>query len=282
MPCLNLIWYDDSFLLTLASTIGKPVKVDMHTLKVARGRFARICVEIDLNQPVVGRVGVEGRWHNVEYEGLHIICAQCGCYGHLLKDCPKKPPSGAADHGGAGEQKQNHSKENIVADVLDTITKYQGESANDEVEEIMHIDWLVVPRRKRITKTAGGEKLKGYTNKGVSNKFHALNMESLEEIDPVKQQAGPIKNIPYNSQKNWSNKKRQQREQVPAHGPNPARAQEAISGGVVKSSAHAVGNRGKKVVPRRHGKGNDGEHDLMKEKMESLLKTLQSSTQCVL
>jgi len=40
--------------------IGTPVKVDLHTLKVARGRFARMCVEIDLTKPVVGRVGING------------------------------------------------------------------------------------------------------------------------------------------------------------------------------------------------------------------------------
>lgn len=92
IPSLNLIWYDESFPWTLASAIGKPVKVNLHTLRVARGKFARVCVEVDLNQPVVGRVGVQGKWHNVEYEGLHLICAQCGCYGHLLKDCPVKKP----------------------------------------------------------------------------------------------------------------------------------------------------------------------------------------------
>lgn len=58
VPSMNFIWYDESFLLVLASTIGNPVKVDLHTLRVAHGRFARICVEVDLNQPVVGKVSV--------------------------------------------------------------------------------------------------------------------------------------------------------------------------------------------------------------------------------
>lgn len=47
IPCLNIVYYDESILLTLE--VGKPVKVDIHTLQVERGRFARICVEIDLN-----------------------------------------------------------------------------------------------------------------------------------------------------------------------------------------------------------------------------------------
>jgi len=90
IPSLNLVYYDESLLWALASMIGTPVKVDLHTLKVARGRFARMCVEIDLTKPVVGRVGINGDWYHVQYDGLHIICTQCGCYGHVLKDCGMK------------------------------------------------------------------------------------------------------------------------------------------------------------------------------------------------
>lgn len=91
-PGLNLVYYDESFLLALASAVGKPIKVDRNTLKVERGRFARICVEIDLNQPVVGKVWLNGYWYKVSYEGLHIICSNCGCYGHLGRNCKEPPP----------------------------------------------------------------------------------------------------------------------------------------------------------------------------------------------
>lgn len=41
-PGLNLVYYDESFLLAMASVAGKPVKVDSNNLKVERVRFARI------------------------------------------------------------------------------------------------------------------------------------------------------------------------------------------------------------------------------------------------
>lgn len=91
-PGLNLVYYDESFLLALASAVGTPVRVDTNTLKVERGRFARICVEIDLNKPVVGKVWLNGYWYKVAYEGLHIICSNCGCYGHLTRNCKEPPP----------------------------------------------------------------------------------------------------------------------------------------------------------------------------------------------
>lgn len=53
---LNLVYYDESFLLAMASALGRPIKVDTNTLKIERGKFARVCVEIDLTLPVVGKI----------------------------------------------------------------------------------------------------------------------------------------------------------------------------------------------------------------------------------
>ena len=40
----------------MASAIANPVRVDMNTRNVERGRFAKICVEVDLDKPVVGKI----------------------------------------------------------------------------------------------------------------------------------------------------------------------------------------------------------------------------------
>lgn len=48
-----------------------------------RGKFTRICVEINLTKPVVGKVWLDSHWYKGEYEGLHLICVSCGCYDHL-------------------------------------------------------------------------------------------------------------------------------------------------------------------------------------------------------
>ncbi|XP_057432079.1 uncharacterized protein LOC130724823 [Lotus japonicus] len=87
IPGLNVAFYDESFLMSVAQVIGKPVRVDMNTLRGDRGRFARICVELDLTKPVYGKIMIEDFWYNIEYEGLHIICTKCGCYGHRSREC---------------------------------------------------------------------------------------------------------------------------------------------------------------------------------------------------
>ncbi|CAJ2637226.1 unnamed protein product, partial [Trifolium pratense] len=154
-PGLNLLYYDESVLLGLASVVGTPVKVDTNTLSVERGRFARICVEIDLTLPVVGKVNVNGHWYNVQYEGLHIICGGCGCYGHHTRDCtkttmlPNKKIAVVATQGGApvGDARREKS-----------VSEPNKESGADNLEtnaakiNVVHGDWLVVQRRKKNNK----------------------------------------------------------------------------------------------------------------------------------
>ncbi|XP_057452555.1 uncharacterized protein LOC130744380 [Lotus japonicus] len=60
IPGLNVVFYDESYLLGVASAVGKPIRVDSNTLRAERGKYARICVELDLTLPVIGKVCIEG------------------------------------------------------------------------------------------------------------------------------------------------------------------------------------------------------------------------------
>jgi hypothetical protein len=159
-PGLNLLFYDESFLLALASTIGTPIKVDTNTLNVERGRFARICVEIDLTKPVVGKVWINGHWYKVQYEGLHIICATCGCYGHVTRNCTKPSATNEAaekttTHQEAivngspaatarvTQQQQNAPDATIIAEQI------SGIRINDKINDIeVHGEWMTVTKKK--------------------------------------------------------------------------------------------------------------------------------------
>ena len=70
-----MMFFDESMLIMMAFVVGKPVKVDTNTIRIERGKFARVCVEIDLTQPVMGKVGLRQHWYHVEYEGLHLLHA---------------------------------------------------------------------------------------------------------------------------------------------------------------------------------------------------------------
>ncbi|KAK7307418.1 hypothetical protein VNO77_40465 [Canavalia gladiata] len=90
LPGLPGDYYDRKFFYNLGNKIGKAIKVDEMTLRRARTMYARMCVEIDLNAPLVPAYEVDGNLLKIEYEGLHQICFACGKFGHEEIHCPKK------------------------------------------------------------------------------------------------------------------------------------------------------------------------------------------------
>ncbi|KAI9106770.1 hypothetical protein K1719_022298 [Acacia pycnantha] len=68
--------------------IGKMIKVDRSTSIYDKGGFARICVEIDLKQPLLPTYMLFGEERSIIYEGLHHVCFTCGKYGHQKNECP--------------------------------------------------------------------------------------------------------------------------------------------------------------------------------------------------
>ncbi|WCJ31778.1 zinc ion binding nucleic acid binding [Euphorbia peplus] len=86
-PDLPVQMYNEDFLKMIAGSFGKAVKVDLNTLKASRGKFARVCVEIDLAKPLIAEFEVNDVSYHIEYEGLHTACTNCGKYGHLRNAC---------------------------------------------------------------------------------------------------------------------------------------------------------------------------------------------------
>lgn len=88
--------YNKSFITRLGNRIGRTLRVDMNTLsdshmegpRVERGKYARICVELDLQKKLISRVIAANSVYNVVYEGLNVICFSCGRYGHRREYCP--------------------------------------------------------------------------------------------------------------------------------------------------------------------------------------------------
>ncbi|XP_057746383.1 uncharacterized protein LOC130965636 [Arachis stenosperma] len=87
ITCLNIWYYSEKAILNIARSLGKPIKVDLATKSAERGKYARVCIQIDLGQPVKRKIMVDGFEYNIEYENLHLICGKCNCFGHVTRDC---------------------------------------------------------------------------------------------------------------------------------------------------------------------------------------------------
>ncbi|XP_061362323.1 uncharacterized protein LOC133306059 [Gastrolobium bilobum] len=77
-----------AFLKLIGNRVGKVLKVDKITSTGDRGKFARLCVELDLSKSLRGEYILEEEIFKVEYEGLYLICLHCGKYGHNTENYP--------------------------------------------------------------------------------------------------------------------------------------------------------------------------------------------------
>lgn len=88
IPDLPIEFYSVEALGLIGNMIGKTIKIDRSTSIYEKGGFARICVEIDLQKPLLPAFKLFGETHQLVYEGLHLVCFECGKYGHEKNVCP--------------------------------------------------------------------------------------------------------------------------------------------------------------------------------------------------
>ncbi|CAN0908429.1 hypothetical protein LINGRAHAP2_LOCUS25280 [Linum grandiflorum] len=88
-PKLPYQYYQRDIFVGLGNLIGRFIRIDTPTLRSARGKFARIAVEINVAEPVATGVLLDGVWQDVEYENLPSFCFECGLLGHEVSCCPR-------------------------------------------------------------------------------------------------------------------------------------------------------------------------------------------------
>jgi len=79
---LPIEYYDAGVLREIGQALGNVLRIDTHTTTEAKGRFTRICVQVDIDKPLVTSVGIRKHQQKVVYEGLQKLCFLCGRLGH--------------------------------------------------------------------------------------------------------------------------------------------------------------------------------------------------------
>lgn len=79
----------------IKNQIGRFVEWDKGTNKIVWGRRMRICVEMDISQPLMRGIKIrledgEERWVNFKFEKLPYFCYTCGLLGHRYVDCSRR------------------------------------------------------------------------------------------------------------------------------------------------------------------------------------------------
>jgi hypothetical protein len=226
IPGLGMEYYDESVLLALGAAVGKPVKVDIRTIDASRGKFARICIEIDLSLPVVGQIWFRDRWFHVEYEGLHLLCKNCGKYGHVAKNCSlaeeekSKPTISVTGEKASPLEATVQSNMNSVQQK----TNPGGDNQGNKSATSCYGDWLVVskPKRNNFRKNNGKDIESNVgENQAVHNKIMEKNKYQIlcfnEERDngltsqPIIMGESNVRPSQQGKRKSMDRKKRQKR-----------------------------------------------------------------------
>ncbi|CAN1311982.1 hypothetical protein LINPERPRIM_LOCUS28526 [Linum perenne] len=140
----------------IGNAIGRTVRLDLATSEGARARYARVCVEVDLTKPLLGKYMIEDRTFHVEYESLERICFNCGIYGHQIDDCSSRP---------SPESAPTHDEPNAIPQVVSAAEGTTGE-------------WMTVQRRSKGHQTKSAPQPS--RGKGSGSRFDAL-----ASVDPA-------------------------------------------------------------------------------------------------
>ncbi|KAK5802615.1 hypothetical protein PVK06_030222 [Gossypium arboreum] len=161
LPGLLEGMYNTSLLKFIGGVIGPVARIDQNTDNKARRKFARITVFVDLDQPLVSKIVIDGRIQRVEYESLPVVCFDCGRYGHNREIYPYR----------SDKENEPFTVENPLPRNVPEIPKY--------VEEDRYGPWMLVERKQRRKNRPAPEKpikdMKAGESKGS-------RFESLSEI----------------------------------------------------------------------------------------------------
>ena len=89
-PELPIEFYDIEFLKEIGSAIGPVLRIDSYTAAGSRGSYARLCIQIDLDKPLIKSIRIGRLVQQVKYEGISSLCFCCGRLGHKQENFATK------------------------------------------------------------------------------------------------------------------------------------------------------------------------------------------------
>ncbi|KAL7233399.1 hypothetical protein ACSBR1_017094 [Camellia fascicularis] len=181
-PELPIQYFQEKVLYTIAKQIGKPLKIDLTTTMATRGKYARICIEMDLNKPLCPRFLLGKKSYNIEYESIHSVCFLCGRVGHQKELCRFK----AANPTPQGSQNTTPA---LIGDGLavseipqTTHSQVNGNLQNSETHDVNFRPWMLVTKRNK--RPTPNKKAQPNGPNPNSNRFAELGSNTRQDEGP--------------------------------------------------------------------------------------------------
>ncbi|OMO90064.1 reverse transcriptase [Corchorus capsularis] len=167
-PGLPIEFFNRAKLTEAGNLLGRTIKVDKPTDSSSRGKYARVCVEVELGKPLIGGIMVGTFWQKVEYEGLDEICFDCGIYGHKTSECHQRI-----------FKANNETTPPHESDVA--VVENQGHNQEDPHQKPQFGPWMLVQKRNKKSPNKGVASSSRIGTTGEGSRFAPL--ETLGEED---------------------------------------------------------------------------------------------------
>ena len=116
LPELPIKYYDYSMLREIGEAKGPVLRINTQMAVESRGHFARLCVQVNLDKPIVRLLKFGGINQRIQYKGISSLFFDCGWVGHQVETyCYIIRTSLAEDRNGE-ESKSQGTKECTAQD----------------------------------------------------------------------------------------------------------------------------------------------------------------------
>nr|POE78860.1 transposon tx1 uncharacterized 149 kda protein [Quercus suber] len=155
LPGLPIEFYEPTILKKIGRAIGPVLRIDSFTANGARGRFARLCVQINIDQPLINTVKIGKMSQPVQYEGINMLCFACGRLGHRMDNCLAVVRSNAGTNTRPPTQsppENQMASDSLVCDQAgDPLKDHTTSNADVVLEQVGKVygEWMVVARKKK-------------------------------------------------------------------------------------------------------------------------------------
>lgn len=85
---LPIEYYKAEALNHIGKAIGNVLRIDTFMVIESRGRFAKLCIQVDVEKPLITAIMIGKLEQKISYEGIQKLCFGCGHIGHRKENCP--------------------------------------------------------------------------------------------------------------------------------------------------------------------------------------------------